>query len=265
MPVNLYKLRKHPRRDFLLTSLAGPAANLLVAAACLALMQWTVPFVPIRRTERADAVPCRSPLGDGRSDQRLDGDAEPDSHSAPGRLANWPCVIPGMKPIGSRKMNSVWLVVLVIVIASRSLNPLFDGVIKQFVGRLPASDAQQLLHTHCMDALTACKAKQWTEVQRHVTAALAIDPRCVPARLFPAMAERVSSRLARGLRRHQSGHRPGHVVLARLLPLPCRILRQLGRPVEAEKDEAAAALLQQFTSPCPTTSSITSSPPIETS
>ncbi len=251
VPVNLYNF-KHPRRDFLLTSLAGPAANLLVAAACLALMQWT------RHSFQFGA----------RSVQTLC-----DAHHllAMAVLINvlmatlnlipippldgsriWPCVIPGMKPIGSRKMNSVWLVVLVIVIASRSLNPLFDGVIKQVVGRLPASDAQQLLHTHCMDALTACKAKQWTEVQRHVTAALAIDPRCVPAYYLRAMA--------RGFQAdwHAALDDINQAIALDTSSSPafyrCRaqILRQLGRPVEAEKDEAAAALLQQFTSPRPT-------------
>ena len=36
VPVNLYNFA-HPRRDYLLTSLAGPAANFLLAAICLSL------------------------------------------------------------------------------------------------------------------------------------------------------------------------------------------------------------------------------------
>ncbi len=40
VPVNLYNFR-NPRRDYLLTSLAGPAMNLLVVLACLGLMQLT--------------------------------------------------------------------------------------------------------------------------------------------------------------------------------------------------------------------------------
>ena len=40
VPVNLYNFRK-PKRDYLLTSLAGPAANVVTAGACMALMQLT--------------------------------------------------------------------------------------------------------------------------------------------------------------------------------------------------------------------------------
>ena len=44
VPVNLYNFSR-PRRDYLLTSLAGPLANLLLAAICLGLMNFFVhPF-----------------------------------------------------------------------------------------------------------------------------------------------------------------------------------------------------------------------------
>jgi len=40
VPVNLYNY-KRPKRDYLITSLAGPAANLVVVGLCLLLMQFT--------------------------------------------------------------------------------------------------------------------------------------------------------------------------------------------------------------------------------
>ena len=38
--VNIYNF-KHPRWDYLLSSLAGPAANVIMVGLCMAVMQWT--------------------------------------------------------------------------------------------------------------------------------------------------------------------------------------------------------------------------------
>jgi len=248
VPVNLYNF-KHPRRDFLLTSLAGPAANLVVAAACLALMQWTrhsYQFGPrgVQPMSYAGHLLAMAVLINILLATLNMVPIPPLDGS---RI--WPCVIPGLKPIGSRRMNSVWLVVLIVVLGSHSLRPLLDSVVQQAIRLLPTSDAK-LVETHCLDASTACEAKQWGKAQRQATAALAIDSRCAVAYCLRAEARAWQADWHAALDDiNQAIALNTAPALAPVL-YRCRaqILRGLGRPDEAETD---AAVPQPPTSPRP--------------
>jgi Zn-dependent protease len=116
VPVNLYNFR-HPKRDFLLTSLAGPAVNLLVFAISLGLLSLDMPYsvgrflYPCLVINGILAVINLIPI------PPLDGS----------RI--WPCLIPGVKPVISGKWSLIWLVVLVYIFSTHQL----DFVARPFV------------------------------------------------------------------------------------------------------------------------------------
>ncbi len=134
VPVNLYNF-KNPKRDYLLTSLAGPLSNLLlcvIALAMLYLTNWIAkPFydpairwmawsyyclrflcVSTLYINMILAVVNLIPI------PPLDGSKI------------WPCLIPGMRPTYSGKIMWMWIVVLIVMMKTggvkRIINPAID-------------------------------------------------------------------------------------------------------------------------------------------
>lgn len=111
--VNIYNFKK-PKFYYLLSSLAGPAANLVLCALALGILylrpHWTIAFicVSIFYINAILAVINLLPV------PPLDGSKI------------WPCIIPGMKPTVSAKWTRVWMVVLLVC--------LFTGVIDKILG-----------------------------------------------------------------------------------------------------------------------------------
>ncbi len=173
--VNLYNF-KHPRRDYLLTSLAGPAANLVMAAVCLGLMLLTrhtyrfpspydgwmelahivLQFVALINVLLATFNLLPIPPLDGSK--------------------IWPCVIPGLKPSGQRKTTWIFLVVLIVLLQTDSLQPVIRFAVGGASRLMPVSDGQRFAH-HRDAASEAMEAGRWEEAERQATAALAINPR----------------------------------------------------------------------------------------
>jgi Zn-dependent protease len=132
--VNLYNY-KHPKRDYLISSLAGPVSNIIMAAISLALMYTIIRFIPaiqglgswIERVYRwvlpilffsmiinvVLAVVNLIPI------PPLDGSKI------------WPCIIPGMRPTHSSKMMWVWIIVLIIMLKTGATGKIINPVIKQ--------------------------------------------------------------------------------------------------------------------------------------
>ncbi|MBA7679427.1 hypothetical protein ES703_87719 [subsurface metagenome] len=111
--VNIYNF-KRPKLYYLLSSLAGPAANLVLCALSLGILylrpHWTIAFIcmSIFYINAILAVINLLPV------PPLDGSKI------------WPCIIPGMKPTVSAKWTRVWMVVLLVC--------LFTGVIDKILG-----------------------------------------------------------------------------------------------------------------------------------
>ena len=111
--INIYNFEK-PKLYYLLSSLAGPASNVLLCAVSLAILylhpHWTIEFVctSIFFINAILAVINLLPI------PPLDGSKI------------WPCIIPGMKPTVSGKWAKIWLVVLLVI--------LFSGVIGKILG-----------------------------------------------------------------------------------------------------------------------------------
>jgi Zn-dependent protease len=117
--VNLYNFKK-PKLYYLLSSLAGPASNLLICGICLAILymhphrvvynflKWT--FLINGMLAAINLVPVPP----------LDGSKI------------WPCLIPGMKPTISGKWSMIWVVVLIVGLQtggiSKILGPVQDGM-----------------------------------------------------------------------------------------------------------------------------------------
>lgn len=132
--VNLYNY-KHPKRDYLISSLAGPVSNIIMAALSLALMYTMIRFMPATRglgswvdtvygwglpilffsmiINIVLAVINLIPI------PPLDGSKI------------WPCIIPGMRPTHSSKMTWVWIIVLIIMLKTGATAKIIDPVIRR--------------------------------------------------------------------------------------------------------------------------------------
>jgi len=117
--VNLYNFKK-PKLYYLLSSLAGPASNLLICGVCLAVLYMHPPrivfnaLVPVFLINGMLAAINLVPV------PPLDGSKI------------WPCLIPGMKPTISGKWSMIWVVVLIVSLKTggigKVLGPIHDGM-----------------------------------------------------------------------------------------------------------------------------------------
>ena len=130
--VNLYNF-KNPKLYYLLSSLAGPAANLVLCGLSLGILyglpqsgvplrlRWTIAFIctsifiinGILATVNLLPIPP------------LDGSKI------------WPCIIPGMKPTVSAKWTRVWIVVLLVCLFSGVIDKILDPVLAFLTSLLP--------------------------------------------------------------------------------------------------------------------------------
>lgn len=172
--VNLYNF-KHPKRDYLISSLAGPLANVVVAAVCIGLMYLTIHpyrFGPhalvwislsyhmlslIASINIMLAVLNLIPI------PPLDGSKI------------WPCLIPGAKPTMGNKTTLTFLIVFVILMYTHSLGGItrfaMDGVRVLF----PQSD-EQVFSLRQAEGKTAYGEGKYAEAQGLLSEALTINP-----------------------------------------------------------------------------------------
>jgi Zn-dependent protease len=187
--INLYNF-KHPKRDYLITSLAGPMANIFIVLACLVLAQFT----------RHDMS-----FGDA-AQPYLAGANETLTYIAliNGIMATfnllpippldgskiWPVLLPGLKPsFGSR---GVWIsfIVIIFLLQSGYLRPIFDFTLNSTAYYMPNTDSDNLQHEqtarlserakayadHHNAAVKAYHAENYAEAENQCTRALEIEP-----------------------------------------------------------------------------------------
>ena len=184
VPVNLYNFRR-PRRDYLLTSLAGPAANLLIVGICglvmwltrdpyghgdlvmalMSLVYYSAFMVAIMNILLATLNLLPIPPLDGSK--------------------IWPCLIPGMKLIGNRKGQWVSLVVLLALMWTGALSPIFNWCVTSATRFLPPTTAS--FDEQYTRAVAAYEQQEYDQAEVHVTRALDLDPLSSSAYAFRAI------------------------------------------------------------------------------
>lgn len=254
VPVNLYNF-KRPKRDYLLCSLAGPGANVLTIGVCFALMLLT------RRTYHFGP----------------DGELWMDlAHAMLGILALisailavinmlpvppldgskiWPCIIPGLKP--TLKPKTTWLFVglLVFMIYTDSLDPVFRGAIRAVGAMMPKGDSERVddLYVQGLAAVIEAgklvdkgpddrAAAAWKRADELCSRALAINPwhgdlyhqRSI-AQLALGRADEALADIKRAIE-----ITPAHPIY---YEWRADVLDILGRSGEAERDRATARAL----------------------
>jgi Zn-dependent protease len=123
--VNLYNFKK-PKLHYLLTSLAGPFSNLLLAAAALGTLYlkpyWVISFLAysVFFVNIILFVVNLVPI------PPLDGSKI------------WPCLIPGLRPVVSAKWSMFWVVFLIIIFYTNAIGWLIGHVFALLTPLLPA-------------------------------------------------------------------------------------------------------------------------------
>ena len=124
--VNLYNFER-PKLYYLLSSLAGPAVNLLLAGLSLGvlylrpwfLIYWF--FWSLFMINAILAVVNLLPI------PPLDGSKI------------WPCLIPGMRPVISGKWSLIWLAVLILAVWTKSIALILEPVIGFLSSLVPST------------------------------------------------------------------------------------------------------------------------------
>jgi Zn-dependent protease len=125
VPVNLYNFR-HPKRDFLLTSLAGPAANILVCAISLGIVYLYPPLLIDVLFRSIFIVNAMMAVFNLLPIPPLDGS----------RI--WPCLIPGMKPIATGRFTIIWTIVIIYLLTSHRISAITQPVLDRVFRLLPS-------------------------------------------------------------------------------------------------------------------------------
>ena len=192
VPVNLYNF-KNSKRDYLLCSLAGPAANVLLLAVILVIMLWT------RHTFR---------FGPGgavwmnRMHFLLSALVVINAILAAVNLLPippldgskiWPCLIPKVKPSFSPRTQRLAIVVLIALVYTDSLMPLFDATIGAVERIMPISTSDRSDEAHRRgDRLY--EADKYAEAEQQFTMALKINPWSGPTFYCRAYARDMAGR-----------------------------------------------------------------------
>jgi len=175
--INLYNFSR-PRRDYFLSSLAGPVAHLVMVALCLGLMQITrrsfafgpravTPLITVHAVLLLAAVANTIlaafnlvPI------PPLDGSKV------------WPCLFRKVKPVFSPALRQVSWIILLVIVFTRALSPAIQGVVSAVAKVMPASDVQ-FFDEQFKTALLERKAGHHAEAEKSLDVAIAINPQSV--------------------------------------------------------------------------------------
>jgi len=172
--VNIYNF-KRPKCDFLLSSLAGPAANLLVVAACLLAMQFT------RRSFRYG--PGGEPLME-LAHALLTLGAIINSILAAVNLLPippldgskiWPFLFPRLHAAQSKRTTWLFIVVLLVLVFTGRLGQVIGYMIAPAQSLIPKSDSTRC-YEHIAAGVKALDNDRPARAEDHLNQALAINP-----------------------------------------------------------------------------------------
>jgi Zn-dependent protease len=235
--VNLYNFQ-HPRRDYLLSSLAGPLANLLLAAICLGLTHFTkhtfqyegwMRYVLIQtHVFLIMAVLINVSLATLNllPIPPLDGSKI------------WPCLLPNVKPTFTPRINNFFLIVFLVLIFNNGLQPIMSFTIRNVMNWVPKSDMSRMIET-INAGQEALDNKQWKDAEILYTNALAINSKSDLCYFSRANARFQQAKAQEALEDiNVAIDLKPHVFM--YYYLRADIFIALGRPDDAEKDKELA-------------------------
>ena len=172
--VNLYNF-KHPKRDYLITSLAGPLANIVIVVCCIALAQLT-------RHDYSYGAAAQQYVALGHG--LLMSIAMINAILATLNLLPippldgskiWPVLIPGLKPSFGSK--GIWIFIIGIIFLMRSghLDPVFDFAFNSTDHYMPVNDSELYRVSH-EAGCQAYKDKQFELAESYLSDAIALNP-----------------------------------------------------------------------------------------
>ena len=173
--INLYNF-KHPKRDYLITSLAGPLANVVVVICCVGLAQLTrhdysygaaaQPFVALGHFFLIITASINTVLATINllPIPPLDGSKI------------WPCLIPGLKPSFGAKGIWIFIIGLIVLVHTGALEPVLGFAVRSAFHYMPPSDSS--MYEFCREnGEIAYEAEKYKLAEELLTDALRYNPR----------------------------------------------------------------------------------------
>ena len=125
VPVNINNFAK-PKFHYLLTSLAGPASNLVLAAIALSILYLKPHYIIELVCGSIFIINSMLAAFNLLPIPPLDGSKI------------WPCIIPSLSPAMSPKASRVWMVVFIVAIYSGAIDKVMGPTLRFLFGLLPA-------------------------------------------------------------------------------------------------------------------------------
>jgi Zn-dependent protease len=126
VPVNIHNFEK-PKFYYLLTSLAGPAVNVLIAAIALGILYLRPPGVLVWICMSIFIVNAILAVFNLLPIPPLDGSKI------------WPFIIPGFEKVTTGQWSGIWLVVLLVGISTGAISRLISPVFEFLYSLLPGA------------------------------------------------------------------------------------------------------------------------------
>ncbi len=241
VPVNLYNFRR-PKRDYLLCSLAGPAANVMVVVVCLLLMLLTrhcyalgpagCPFLALGHRMLTVVALINTMLAaiNLLPIPPLDGSKI------------WPCLLPGLKPTYGSGAAGLFVILLLVLMWTGSIGKVVGVVLNGLLKVMPVSD-KVAFESSFDRGLSSYGLQQYAEAEKLFSGALKVNPWSHESFYRRALCRRELGKLEDALADmdraiHLSGRR------ARYYQERARLYELLGRPAEARADRALAGKIR---------------------
>ena len=239
--VNLYNFR-HPKRDYLITSLAGPAANVVAVGVCWLLMHLTkhyyvLPLLPAATLRLVHMLLFLAVINAVLAAVNLLPLPPLDGSKI------WPCLIPGLKPSMGKGLTTLSMIVLIFLVTTGRLAPMLGAVVETVVQAMPNSEKDVFLGLH-LEGVEAAEAGACVRGETLLTAALAINPLSADSYHWRSLCRRMQSKLGPAL---QDITRAIDICSTEPFYYESRaeMLGTLGRAAEAREDWARAATLRE--------------------
>lgn len=172
--VNLYNFRR-PRRDYLLTSLAGPLANVLLAVVCVGVMQWTRHALEYQGAMQASLLTAHRFVAVAVLINAIMAMFNLFPIPPLDGSKIWPCILPNVKPAFTPKTNTIFLMLFLALVFTGRLEPVTNYAIRVVMQCVPTLTTPPFYNL-CEAGNQAIRDKQWKNAEDNYTEALQIDP-----------------------------------------------------------------------------------------